>query len=185
MNKQETAKLLAYIVIAYPNGKVEPNEPTVALWSQFTADLPYEMAKLAVDSMISTLRFPPTIADIRESVARARSEACGELSAGEAWGKVRRAVSRYGYYQPEAARECLGAALWAAIEQIGGWSYICSTEDDTSTLSAQFERRYKARAEQEQRRMQIPAQVQERMRELLADAPGLTLIEGGTAAGEG
>lgn len=168
MTKSETAKLLAYIAVAYPNGKVEPNEPTVALWSQFTADLPYEMAKLAVDSMISTLRFPPTIADIRESVARARSEACGELSAGEAWGKVRKAISRWGYYRPIEAHEALGDELWGVIEQVGGWSYLNTTEDDISTISAQFERRYKARQEQEKYRVMVPALVRERMGALCA-----------------
>lgn len=166
MNKSETTKLLAYIAVAYPNGKVEPNEPTVNLWAQFTADLPYNAAKLAVDSMIATLKFPPSIADIREAVARAQSEARGDLSAGEAWGRVRRAVSRFGYYQPAKARDCLGSALWAAIDQIGGWAYLCTTEDDASTLSAQFERRYKAAADQQKYRDMVPLAVQEHLKAL-------------------
>lgn len=170
MNKSETTKLLAYIAIAYPNGKVEPNEPTINLWSRFTADLSLEAAQLAVDSMISTLRFPPTIADIREAVAKSASEARGDLSAGEAWQKVRKAISRYGYYRSDEARAALGERLWSAIEQIGGYGYVCTTEDDASTLSAQFERRYKATAEQERYREQVPATVQDRMRALVGEA---------------
>lgn len=184
MTKAETAKLLAYIAIAYPNGKVESNEPTVNLWSKFTADLTLEQATLAVDSMIATLKFPPTIADIREAVARSMADARGEPTAGEAWARVLKAVGRWGYYQPDKARAALGESLWASVQQVGGWNHLCTT-DEIEIVSAQFERRYKAQAEQGRRRAQIPAQVQERMRALIADAPGPTLIEGGVAAREG
>ena len=133
MTKAETAKLLAYIAVAYPNGKVEPNEPTVNLWAKFTADLPADLARLAVDSKIATSPFPPTIADIRESVARSMAEARGELTAGEAWGKVLAAVRKYGdndERQVERARDALGDTLWDAVRLIGGWAYLCSTDDD-------------------------------------------------------
>lgn len=171
--------MLSYMAIAYPNGKYEPNVPTVNLWWKFVSGMTYAEAEAAVDAHIATSRFPPTPADIRDQYARAQSEARGDLTAGEAWGKVRRAVSRFGYYQPEAAREFLGATLWAAIDQIGGWAYLCTTEDDTSTLSAQFERRYKAAAEQQKYRDMVPLQVQEHLKALGA-GQGLKMIGGDT-----
>ena len=179
MNKSETTKLLAYIAIAYPNGKVEPNEPTVNLWAQFMADLPYTLAKSAVDSMIATLRFPPTIADIREAVAKAMAEARGELTPGEAWGRVLSAVRKYGDNDPrqvDRARAELGD-LWETVKLIGGWSYLCNTDDDVSTLSAQFERRYKAAQEQAKYRAQVPQAVQDHLKALGA-AQGLKMIGG-------
>lgn len=181
MTKAETAKLLAYIAIAYPNGKVEPNEPTVNLWAQFTDDVPYAFAKLAVDAMIATSPYPPTIAALRESVAKSTTDARGEMSAGEAWSKVRKAISKYGSYRPEQAHDALGDALWTAIEHVGGWKYICTTEDEQSTLSAQFERRYKAAQEQAKYRQQVPQAVQDHLKALGA-AQGLKMIGGGSGA---
>lgn len=181
MNKSETTKLLAYIAIAYPNGKVEPNEPTVNLWAQFMADLPYTLAKSAVDSMIATLRFPPTIADIREAVARSMAEARGELTPGEAWGRVLAAVRKYGdndERQVQKAREAIGDDLWEAVRLIGGWAYLCNTDDDVSTISAQFERRYKAMQEQAKYRVQVPQAVQDHLKALGA-GQGLKMIGGG------
>jgi len=180
VTKAETAKLLAYIAVAYPNGKVEPNEPTVNLWAKFTADLPVDLAQLAVDSKIATSPFPPTIADIRESVARSMAEARGELTAGEAWGKVLAAVRKYGdndERQVQKAREAVGEDLWEAVRLIGGWAYLCSTDDDVSTLSAQFERRYKAMQEQAKYRAQVPKAVQDHLKALGA-AQGLMMIGG-------
>lgn len=176
MNKQETAKLLAYIAIAYPNGKVEPNEPTVNLWSQFTAEMPYSAAKAAVDSMIATLKFPPTIADIREAVARAQSEARGDLSAGEAWAKVNRSFRLYGYYDPTGARQFLGERIWDVIKMVSG-SYcdMCIAEDEH--IPARFERLYKAQAEKQHRNDMIPQGVRDHL-ETLGAAQGLKMIGG-------
>lgn len=184
MTKADTAKLLQIIIKAYPSSRLQADDDTLNLWHEMLSDLPVDIAASAAKAMIATLRFPPTIADIREAVARSISEARGDLTAGEAWAKVLKAVGRYGYYRGDEARAALGESLWASVQQIGGWSHLCTT-DEVEIVSAQFERRYKVMREQEQRRMQIPAQVQDRMRALLAGAPNLTLIEGGRAAGEG
>lgn len=181
MTRAETKILLGMIVTAYPDSKIAADDRTVDLWFDMLQDLPANVTAAATKAMFATLKWPPKIADIREAVARAQSEARGDLSAGEAWGRVRRAVSRFGYYQPEAAREFLGATLWAAIDQIGGWAYLCTTEDDASTLSAQFERRYKAAAEQQKYRDMVPQAVQDHLKALGA-GQGMKMIGGGSGA---
>jgi len=121
----------------------------------------------------------PTIADIRESVARSMAEARGELTPGEAWGRVLSAVRKCGDNDPrqvDRARAELGD-LWETVKLIGGWSYLCNTDDDISTLSAQFERRYKAVKQQEQYRTQVPQAVQDHLKALGA-AQGLKMIGG-------
>lgn len=169
MTKADTAKLLQIIIKAYPSSRLQADDDTLNLWHEMLSDLPLNIAAIATKSMIATLRYPPTIADIRESVARSMAEARGELTAGEAWGKVLAAVRKYGdndERQVERARDALGDTLWDAVRLIGGWAYLCSTDDDVSTLSAQFERRYKAAQEQAKYREQVPLAVQDHLKAL-------------------
>jgi hypothetical protein len=163
MTRNETKCLLGLIVTAYPGSKIAADDRTVDLWWEMLQDLPADVAAAATKAMFATLKYAPSIADIREAVARSVSDARGDITAGEAWGKVRKAITRYGYYRSDAAHAALGDALWAALEQIGGWAYVCTTEDPESVLSAQFERRYEAQHAQEQRQLQIPAQVREHL----------------------
>ncbi len=156
MTRAETAEMLAYIAIAYPNGKIEPNMATINLWAKFTEDVSYSDAVAAVDAYVATSPFPPAVADFRSSLTKIKTEARGDLSAGEAWAKVWKAMSLFSYHRGDEAREWLGDRLWGAVQLVGGWSYLCTTEDDVSTLSAQFERRYKAAQEQRNYRDQIP-----------------------------
>lgn len=167
MNISETAALLSVIKTAYPNSRFDANEQTLLLWHEMLADIPAEIATLAVKSMVATLKFPPSIADVREAVSRNERELRGYMTAGEAWDAVRRAISNYGYYQPEKARESLGERLWKAVGMAGGWTLLCTT-DEVTTVSAQFERRYNAMVEQETYHMQVPETVMLQLRELAA-----------------
>lgn len=167
MTRQETAKLLALIAVAYPGSKINADEMTLALWHEMLQDLPGEVVAAATKRMFSTLKFPPSIADIRAAVAEATKDAKGTLSAGEAWAKVQKAVSWYGYYRPDEARAWLGADLWRAVEMIGGWRELCAGEDPDTVLSAQFERRYNAMIQQQAQLVQIPASVREDMAKLV------------------
>ena len=184
MTKADTAKLLTIIIKAYPSSRLQADDDTLNLWHEMLSDLPVEIAASSTKALISTLRFPPTIADIRESVARSMAEARGELTPGEEWGRVLAAVRKYGdndERQVQRAREALGDDLWEAVRLIGGWAYLCNTDDDVSTISAQFERRYKAMQEQAKYRVQVPQAVQDHLKALGA-GQGLKMIGGGSGA---
>lgn len=162
MTKAETAKLLAYIAIAYPRGQVEPNEPTVNLWEfQFRAE-PVDLVKGAVDAMIATSPYPPAISDVHKAIAIAKSDARGDMSAGDALEKLRRSFRLYGYYKPTEARAFLGEQIWRVVTMVGG-SYVdlCMCEDPN--WPARFLHLYAAQAENDQRQLQIPAQVREHL----------------------
>ena len=167
MTKAETAQLLALISTAYPGSKIDVNDMTVSLWHDMLQDLPGEVVASATKRMFSTLKFPPSIADIREAVAKATSDAQGKLNAGEAWRKVVKAISDYGYYRGDEAREYLGPDIWRAVEYIGGWADVCLSEDPETVRSAQFERRYDAMRAQQEQLIQIPASVRDDMARLV------------------
>ena len=177
MTKDEVITLIQTIIVIYPASKVKADELTVNVWYEMLRDLPGEVVNAATKRMCSTLKFPPSIADIRENVAQAMKEAKGIPSAGDAWAKVRKALSWYGYYRPEEARKALGEQIWRAVEMVGGWRELC--EGETAILSAQFERRYNAMVQQDMNRVQIPASVNEEMKKLVGDLTETLKLEAG------
>ena len=178
MTMAETAAMLQAITALYPMSKIRADVPSVKSWQKALEDLPAEAVSVALRRMVSTLKFPPTVADIREAVAKAVQEARGVPTAGEAWGRVKRAASWYGYYRPEDARRALGEDIWRAVQQVGGWREICAGDSPDGVISAQFERRYNAMITQQAERVQIPASVREDMARLVGPLAERFLIGG-------
>ncbi len=180
MNKHETATLLQTVIALYPSSRLRADEVTVDLWHEMLRDLPGEVVSAAVKRMCAVLKFPPSVADVREAVAKAVQEAQDVPSAGEAWARVQRAASWYGYYRPEEARHELGEDIWRAVQQVGGWREICAGDSPAGVISAQFERRYAAMLEEQREQVQIPSSVREDMQRLVCPlVDKLRLDEGG------
>lgn len=70
MTKQETAKLISLITLAFPQAEIAKNseklEATVLLWQTSLNDIPYVLAERAILDLIKVSKFPPSIAEIRE-----------------------------------------------------------------------------------------------------------------------
>lgn len=179
MTKAETIALLQTIIVMYPGSKINADPLTVAVWQEMLGDYPGEVVSAAVKRMCATLKFPPSIADIRENVAQAVEEARGIPTAGEAWAKVCKARSWYGYYRADEAHAALGDEIWRAIGMVGGWRELCIGEGDAAVTSAQFERRYNSMIQQAMNRIQIPASVHEEMMRLVGPLTERLAIGGG------
>jgi len=167
VERSEVAQLLTMLSVAYPGSKISADEMTLSLWHEMLSDLPGEVVGAATKRMIAKLRFPPSVADVRQAVAEAVTEAQGVVSAGEAWSRVKRAIAWYGWQRGEEARKALGEDIWRAVCMVGGWQYMCLTDDDESTRSAQFERRYTAMQGKKGDMIQIPESVREDMARLV------------------
>lgn len=179
MTKAETVTLLQTIKVMYPDNRIKPDELTVGIWHEMLQDLPGEVVAAAVKRMCATLKFPPSIADIREAVVKATKDAQGALTATEAWTRVNKAVRWYGYYREAEAREKLGGDVWHAVEAVGGWREVCMCEDP-GVISAQFERRYNQMMGKADERLLIPESVREDMSRLTAPLVAkLALTDGG------
>ena len=66
MNKQEFARLAMVIKTAYPKDNLIPTKEAMSIWYQMLSDIPYNIAEVALQKWISTSKWAPTIADIRE-----------------------------------------------------------------------------------------------------------------------
>lgn len=75
MTKEETVKIITLITMAYPAVEKFTDETIVnmtEIWSKFFVDDPYNLVETAVQYHISTQKWVPTIAEIRQRMARLR-----------------------------------------------------------------------------------------------------------------
>jgi hypothetical protein len=141
VNHQEVGRLVSLLADAYPH--VSVRKGTVEAYSLALIDLPWNEARAAVLEHLGTSRFWPSIAEIRELVARRRT---GLPDAETAWATVAQAAEaanreiaeRGSYYRVPFACELIERAVGVI-----GWERIRSGED-RSILSAQFRRLFES-----------------------------------------
>lgn len=129
MTPQDAGDLIKRILGAYPTQRQRMTPADVgAMTVAYTAgliDLPYELARDAVDRCLKSCEWIPTVARIRAEAGEIRIGA--RRSGGEAWGDVMRAVSTHGQYrepvfEDEITQACVAIVTWRAIctsDQIG------------------------------------------------------------------
>jgi hypothetical protein len=87
MSEAEVTIILSIIKAAYPSGfkgiSKKDAQATINLWTMQLADAPFAVVYLAVQQLISTSTFPPTIAEIRKQVVKIRSSASEAICQAE------------------------------------------------------------------------------------------------------
>ena len=146
------------IASAYPSSRWENFDDTLEIWHAMLEALDLPVAQLALKRMIAVLKFPPSVADLREAVAELATQ--GQLTPGQAWGKITAALRAFGYDQPEKAREALGEDLWSMVGQMGGWTHLCECENP-DVVGAQFGRRDKAMLDRRKEQIQVPGKIKQ------------------------
>jgi hypothetical protein len=100
MTKHEVAQLIARLKITYPKFFISADKEEIQLqintWHEHFADIQAVLVIEAVKALTDALKFPPTIADIKEKLALIlQPKALSEI---EAWQLVRKAVDEYTCY---------------------------------------------------------------------------------------
>lgn len=130
MTDDESTKIWACISAGYPAAMARMGDAQArassAVYRRMLADLDYPTVNAAVEGLIATSKFLPTVAEIREAAA---SLTAGPVRAGgEAWGDVLMAVRRFGINRrPEFADPLTAAAVHAL-----GWRELCNSENQTA-----------------------------------------------------
>lgn len=129
MTSTECQKLVAVLLGAYPQSRISASTP--AVYERMLVDLDVTAANAAIERLLATAKFMPTIAEIREA---ALAVTVGEVKrGGEAWGEVQRLLARYG-----ARRYDLG---WkppitdpVAVQVVAalGWVALCDSENQVA-----------------------------------------------------
>lgn len=125
MTNQELKTILSMVAVNYHTFQVVPNV-TEQLWMRCLGDYQAKLIEAAVLAHVMTSKFPPTLADIAEQVQAIQASPDDQLSAGEAWGLVGKAVSKFGAWNEAGALEWLPSRAAAAVRGIG-WQQICAS----------------------------------------------------------
>lgn len=157
MNRKEILELLSIATANFPNMQERDLRPTAVLWEKSLADIPYHVAEKAVITVLSTSKFFPTIAEIREAAAQLTQPRVIDWS--EAWGLITQAIRKHGFYDQEKGMASLPPDVRAMAKRFG-WRELClNTNPDT--LRAQFRMAWETNAKREREYQQLPTQIRE------------------------
>jgi len=135
MSTTDTHDALLMLYAAYPN--TEWTTATQAVYVKYLADIPVEDLRTIVAQAIATCKFPPTVAEIRDTWHGLQH--VGRLTYVEAWDMVQKEIRRIGSY----SKPRFGDAITAQVVASMGWRELCMSETPEITR-AQFRDMYNA-----------------------------------------
>jgi len=176
MTRQEALTVMAMLKTAYPNFykdlSKEDINAAVNLWATMFSEEPIQVVTEAIKVLMCTLKYPPTIADVKEKIAMiTQPPAMTEM---EAWEQVRRAISFYDAQENYNSLPPMLRRLVGSPNQLREWAMM-DTETVQSVIQSNFMRSYKAKVAQEREYAMLP----DSTKQLIAGlAQKLSLTEG-------
>ena len=173
MTREETKAIMAILKAGYPNfyRNMTKEEATsvINLWATMFVEEPLQVITEAVKSLMCTLKFPPTIADVKEKIELLTQPE--QMTEMEAWNLVKKAMNTSDFVKsfqdlPPTIRRIVGS-----VSQLKEWAY---TEGDMSVVSSNFMRSYRARAAHERELVRLPQSAKEM---IAGVADGMKMIE--------
>jgi hypothetical protein len=159
MTREETKAILVVLKAGYPNFykdlKPADAEQIIILWTtMFESDHPRIVTE-AVKSLMCALRFPPTIADVKEKISLiTKPQTMTEL---EAWNLVLGAIKNANYHAqenfdglPDAVKKVIGSA-----SQLRDWA-VMESDVVNSVIQSNFMRSYTARVKSDKEYGSLP-----------------------------
>lgn len=164
MNQQEIAKVLEVLEDAYGVKKFYADSDkarVLRIWNiMFRDDDAIEVNRAVIDC-IATLRYSPTIADIKTRMAQNRME--GQMTELEAWALIRRACEdSNGREESQKAYQSLPKILQKLCNpsQLRAWRAVPDKEFET-VIASNFQRSYAELAKREAGYHALPPQLQQ------------------------
>lgn len=158
MTRQEALAVLVILKTAYPtfykNYSKEDVNAAVDLWATMFSDEPVSIITEAVKSLICTLKYPPTIADVKEKIAMITQPLM--MTEMEAWSRVRGAISYYHANEAFANLPPMLQKIVGSPNVLKEWSQM-DIETLNTVVQSNFMRSYKAKASQEKEYAMLPS----------------------------
>ena len=128
MTEAQVTKLVAVLAAAYPAAKGDAG--TVAAYQRMLGDLDYPAANAAVEKLLATSKWLPTIAEIREATL---ALSAGEIRpGGEAWGDVLKAIRRFGYMRTPGRDFQFEDPVILETVKAMSWQELCTSENQVA-----------------------------------------------------
>ena len=124
MNKETFLKIMTYMGIAYNK---EITQEQLEVWYSFLKDYNEVELNNAVKQLINTEKYMPSIAEIKEQIAKTKLSNVPE--AEDEWQEVLKSVRRFGSYNQDKAIASLKPYTAKIVGYIG-YQRICMAESD-------------------------------------------------------
>ena len=185
MTAKEFGILADAIKTYFPRDNVLPTENAMQLWYLELKDIPYQSAYMALRKYVSTNKFAPTIADIREQVSELNGRGESELNETAAWSLVLKAIRRSTYYSNEEFAK-LPPVVQRAVSsprQLREWALLEDVDGKTLTvIQSNFQRAFRAEQQREKERSKLSPDILKLMKPIenpkIEEKPkGLSIFE--------
>jgi hypothetical protein len=131
MTEKDSFAVLGILKTSYPRFYMgmskEEVDATAALWREMLSDADMPTVAVSLKRLIAACKFPPTIAEVRESISAVTYSALPDE--GSAWGEVNHAIRTYGYCREADALASMSETTREAVKSMG-WQSLCMSEND-------------------------------------------------------
>ena len=176
MTRQEALAVMAMLKTAYPTFykdlSKEDISAAVNLWATMFSEESIQVVTEAIKALMCTLKFPPTIADVKEKIREITQP--DEMTEMEAWEQVRRAISFYDAQENYNSLPPMLQRLVGSPNQLREWA-VMDRETVNSVIQSNFMRSYKVIAAREREQVMLPESAK-KMRKMLAEV-GKTMLD--------
>ena len=157
MTRQEALTVMAMLKTAYPTFykdlSKEDINAAVNLWATMFSEESIQVVTEAIKALMCTLKYPPTIADVKEKIAMITQPPI--MTEMEAWDMVRRAISYYHANEAFANLPPILQKIVGSPNQLREWA-LMNVETVNSVIQSNFMRSYKAKVAQEKEYAMLP-----------------------------
>ena len=150
MNKEDFLKGMKMLGTAYNK---EFTEEQVQIWYQMLCEYSVEEFSTAIQDLIKTEKYLPSIAHITEQIAKAHLK--DHPDANEEWAKVINAVHVYGSYREEEALKSLNPYTAKIVKLIGYYKICTSTAEEQVWNKKEFIEEYNSLTDKITENLQI------------------------------
>jgi len=158
MTRQEALAVMAMLKTAYPTFykdlSKEDISAAVNLWATMFSEEPVQVVTEAIKALMCTLKFPPTIADVKEKIAMITQPLM--MTEMEAWSRVRGAISYYHANEAFANLPPMLQKIVGSPNQLREWAMM-DTETVQSVIQSNFMRSYRVRLAHEREYAMLPS----------------------------
>lgn len=161
MTDKEARKIIAVLMVAYPNYKPINIDFTVSVWTDMLSDYSYLEVDMAIKAYISTdtSGFAPTIGQVIDKIKSITTPR--QMTDAEAWSLVRKAISDSSYNATDRFNE-LPVTCQKAVgspAQLRMWALDASYNENV--VSSNFMRSYRTEVARQNELSRMPSEVRQ------------------------
>jgi hypothetical protein len=182
MTREETRAILSVLKAAYPHFYKDQTKDELTkvldLWSTMFEAEPAKLVTESVKALLTTCKFPPTIADVKEKLLMLTRPP--DLTEQESWNLVYNAIKSANYHAQENFDNLppILQRLVGSPNQLREWAQM--EPKPLEVASSNFMRSYTARVKQE-KEFQVLPQSNKQIIQSLSDNFKMSVLDAGEA----